>query len=322
MTNHLSISTEEDTVGGLRQRRIVMFGSIILSALLLAPSGFADEGTTQRTGTRMKVSGVVSKVQSGRTTIKTSWGSMTIASAAGPKNLEVGEEVEMQVNENNAVLDVHRKGEPAHAHRYVTGKLIYVGKAKKEVKLWTPEGEKVFPLERLEIKARPIKEGSTVTVELNESGTVIDVRPGMTVDMNFDENPRTKLGYQIEVNGVVTSIKSGVITVKSPVGRYTISAKSAPPDAKVGDEVTLWVNEENMVVDHHKKGHAKAHRLVSGKLIYAGKTKDQIKLWTPEGEKVFPLERMEVKTKPIEEGSMIVVELNEDGTVVDLWKTP
>jgi hypothetical protein len=49
---------------------------------------------------------------------------------------------------------------------------------------------------------------------------------------------------------------------------------------------------------------------------------DEIKLQTPEGEKVFPLERMEVKTKPIAEGSQIVVELNEDGTVVDLRKVP
>ncbi len=115
---------------------------------------------------------------------------------------------------------------------------------------------------------------------------------------------------------MVTKIQSGVIYVKSPVGQYTISTKTAPEDAAVGDEVTLWLNQENMVIDHHgKEKHKKgAHRLISGKLIYVGKTKDQIKLWTPEGEKVFPLERMEGKTKPIPEGSQIVVELNEDGT--------
>jgi hypothetical protein len=53
--------------------------------------------------------------------------------------------------------------------------LIYVGRAKKEIKLWTPEGERAFPLERLEVTARPIKEGSTITVELNENGTVVDL---------------------------------------------------------------------------------------------------------------------------------------------------
>ena len=303
-------------------RKMMILGSMVLSLLILAPFGFADEGEMQGTkATHMKVGGVVSKVQSGVTTVKTSWGSMTIASATGPQKLEVGEEVEITVNENNAVIDVHRKGEPAYAHRYITGNLVYVGKMKKEIKLWTPEGEKVFPLERLEVKTGGIEEGALVTVELNEAGTVVDLYR-MTVEMSFDEHPRTMPGYVIQVNGTVTKIQSGVIYVKTPAGQYTINAKTAPSDAAVGDEVSLWVNEENMVIDHHgKKKHMKGtHRLIFGKLIYAGKTKNQIKLQTPEGEKVFPLERMEVKTKPIAEGSQIVVELNEEGTVIDLRK--
>ena len=304
-------------------RKMMILGSIMLGVLMLAPYGFAEEGDKHGKETRMKVSGVVSKVQSSHVTIKTPWGQMTISSTAGPQNLEVGEEVEMQVNEENIVIDVHRKGEPRHAHRFVAGKLIYAGLTKKEIKLWTPEGEKVFPLERMEVKAKPIDEGSPVIVELNEAGQVIDLRQSPTVEMSLDEHAHTKPGYQISINGVVTKIQSGVIFVKSPVGQYTINAKSAPSDAKVGDEVTLWVNEENMVVDHHRKGHGKGvHRLISGKLIYAGLTKQEIKLWTPEGEKVFPLERMEVKTKPIPEGSMIIVEVNEDGSVVDLRKAP
>jgi len=35
-------------------------------------------------------------------------------------------------------------------------------------------------------------------------------------------------------------------------------------------------------------------------------------------EEVFPLDRMEVNTKPNEEGSMVVVSLDESGTVIDL----
>ena len=82
------------------------------------------------------------------------------------------------------------------------------------------------------------------------------------------------------------------------------------------------MNDENLVIDHHGKEKNKQgmHRLIYGKLIYTGTTKNQIKLSTPEGEKLFPLERMEVKTKSIAEGSSIVVELNEQGTVIDLRK--
>jgi hypothetical protein len=305
-------------------RKTMVLGSMVLSLLMVASYGFADEGGSHshaKGGTHMKVSGVVSKVEPKYITVKTTWGSLRITSDASPKNLEVGEEVEMTMNENNTVIDVHRKGDPDHAHHFITGKLVYVGKMKKEIKLSTPEGDKVFPLDRLETKTGGIEEGAMVTVELNEAGTVIDLHR-FTVEMAFDEHPHTKSGNHLTLHGVVTKVQSGLFYVKTPVGTYTINAKTAPPDAAVGDEVTLWLNEENLVIDHHGKHKNKpgTHRLVTGKLIYTGLTKNQIKLWTPEGEKVFPLERMEVKTKPIAEGSMITVELDESGAVIDLRK--
>ena len=244
---------------------------------------------------------------------------MTIASTFTPKHLKVGEEVEMQVNENNAVIDVHRKGDRTHAHRFVSGNLTYTSADRKEIKLWTPEGEKTFDVQAGRSKMASIEEGAPVTIELNEAGNMIDIHR-FTVEMSFDKQPRTKPGYQMTVHGVVEKIQSGLIYVKAPIATYRLSVKTAPSGIQVGDEITLWVNEENMVIDHHMKGHAQAHRLISGKLIYVGKAKKEIKLWTPEGEKVFPLERLEVKTKPIKEGSTITVELNENGTVIDLWK--
>ncbi|MCW5786755.1 MAG: hypothetical protein KIT49_04575 [Nitrospira sp.] len=301
-------------------RTMVMFGSMVLSLSMTVPSGQAAEGGAKN-ATHMKVSGVVSSVQSGVTTVKTPWGTMKIASTLTPKNLEVGEEVDMQVNENNAVIDVHRKGDRAHTHRFVTGNLAYASPDRKEIKVWTPEGEKAIDVQTGRSKLSTLEEGAPVTVELNEAGKMIDIYR-FTVEMSFDEHPRTKPGYVIQVNGTVTKIQSGLIYVKTPAGQYTISANTAPADAAVGDDVSLWVNEEGLVIDHHGKEKHKAgsHRLIFGKLIYAGTTKNVIKLATPEGVREFPLERMEVKTKPIAEGAHIVVELNEEGTVIDLRK--
>jgi hypothetical protein len=305
-------------------RKMPVLGSMVIGLLILASSGFADEGGAHGIGsTHMKVSGVVSKVQSGVITVKTPWGSMRIVSSGTIKNIVVGEEVEMQFNENNAVMDVHRTGEKGHSHQFVSGNLTYTSKDKKEIKLWTPEGEKTFDVQTGRSKLSTFEEGTPVTIELNEAGDVIDIHR-FTVEMEFNEHPHMLLGNVIQVNGTVTKIQSGLIYVKTPTGQYTISAKTAPSDAAVGDEVSLWLNDENLVIDHHGKEKNKkgSHRLIYGKLIYAGKTKDQIKVQTPEGEKVFPLERMEVKTKPIEEGSNIVVELNEDGAVIDLRRAP
>ncbi|WHZ26551.1 MAG: hypothetical protein OJF51_001346 [Nitrospira sp.] len=319
------IQWSPERVGYMRKRthmrKMIIFGLMVLSLSMPAPYASADQGGTHSKGTHMKVTGTVSAIQSDLITVKTAWGQIRISSATAPKNLEVGEEVEMQVNENNIVVDVHRVGDPSHSHRFVSGKLAYASKDKKEIKLWTPEGKKKFDVQIGRSQLSGIKEGTPVTIELNEDGKVIDIHR-MTVEIELDEHPHTLSGYHLTLDGVVTKIQSGLAYVKTPVGQYTIPMKQAPPDAAVGDKVTLWLNEENLVIDHHGKHKNKPgkHRLITGKLIYAGLTKQEIKLWTPEGEKVFPLDRMEVKTKPIEEGSMITVELDEKGTVIDLRK--
>jgi hypothetical protein len=60
------------------------------------------------------------------------------------------------------------------------------------------------------------------------------------------------------------------------------------------------------------------HEHVTGTLIYVGKMKNQIKLQTSDGEKLYPLTEQGQKTKPIAEGTLVTVELNEVGAVIDL----
>ncbi|HEU4684623.1 MAG TPA: hypothetical protein VFS39_09015 [Nitrospira sp.] len=294
--------------------------TFVLSLCLSVPYGLADEGGSRGTkSSHMHVTGVVSKVESGVTTVKTPWGIMRIASAVTPKGLEVGEEVAMTVNENNAVIDVHRKGDKSHAHRFVTGDLKYTSPDHKEIKLWTPEGEKTFDVQTGRSKLSNFQEGEPVTLEINEAGKVIDIHK-FTVEMEFDEHPRTKPGYVIQVDGKVTKMDAALVYVTTPTAQYKLMKKYAPADAAVGDHVSLWINDEGMVIDVHGKDKAKAgtHRLIFGKLIRTGPNKNLVRLSTPEGVKEFPLERMEVKTKPIPDGSNIVVELNEQGTVIDV----
>lgn len=125
------------------------------------------------------ISGVVLSEPSGLLTVKTETGAqLSIAANAsgrhGHRIPKVGEEVRLTLDENNAVIDVHLKGEERR-HRFVTGRLKYVGKMKPEIKLETAEGDKTFPLHRQEIKTGAIEEGALVTAEVNEAGTVIDL---------------------------------------------------------------------------------------------------------------------------------------------------
>jgi hypothetical protein len=140
----------------------------------------ASSATGEQRESHKTVSGVVTKAAGGLT-IKTAEGSTyqvneNQAKRHGHEPFKEGDQVTLLLNENNTVIDVHLKGQEGE-HQYVTGKLIHLGKMQKEIKLVTHEGEKVFPLANLETKTKGIKEGTAVTVEVNEAGTVIDVHP-------------------------------------------------------------------------------------------------------------------------------------------------
>jgi len=93
---------------------------------------------------------------------------------------KAGDKVEVSVNENNAIVDVHHEGEKSQ-HKFVTGQLVHLGKMNKEIKLKTAEGDQTFPLLLQETKTKDLPEGTEVTVELNEAGTVIDLHKGKHV---------------------------------------------------------------------------------------------------------------------------------------------
>jgi hypothetical protein len=146
----------------------------------------------------------------------------------------------------------------------------------------------------------------------------------MTVAYAASDAGSVSKGHR-EVTGVITGEKSGILTVKLPDGSTMslnpkIAERHGHAIPKVGDEVTLVLNENNAIIDHHPKGDKGTHKFVTGKLAYVGLMKNQIKLITSEGEKVFPLERQEIKTGGIEEGAVVTVELNEAGTVIDLHR--
>jgi hypothetical protein len=133
-----------------------------------------------------------------------------------------------------------------------------------------------------------------------------------------------KAGHK-KVEGVVSDIKSGIYTVKTDTGTYTLSeaasGRHGHAGAKVGDEMVLWVNENNMVIDAHPKGQtAKAHRSVSGKLVDLDNVKSEIKLSTAQGETTLKIKPETRGFADIPQGVQVTVELNEQGEVIDIHR--
>ena len=144
---------------------------------------------------------------------------------------------------------------------------------------------------------------------------------GMPAVSHAAEEPQA--GHK-QVTGVVVKKGSGLVVKTAEGATYQIDPKGAERHGhepfKEGDEVTAMIDENNIVMEMHHKGKEGAHTFVTGKLMYVGKMKPEIKLKTAEGEKVFPLGKQEVKTGGIPEGTEVTVELNETGTVIDLHR--
>ena len=138
-----------------------------------------------------------------------------------------------------------------------------------------------------------------------------------------DSHPHQQTPH-IQATGVVTQVTSTAISLKTPFANVTLnvnaSERSGFTNVKIGDELTVWMNEDNIVMDVHKKGDQPQHRLITGKLAYSDKTKTQMKLWTPEGMQTFPIKMGEARLQNIKEGTLVTVELDELGRLTDIHR--
>jgi hypothetical protein len=186
----ISITVKEEGMNRNINLHLSVLSAVMSVFLVMSGIGHAD---TLSEGHR-KVFGEVAHVKGGIVTVKTPTGTLTLnqkdAREHGHAEWKIGDEVTIILNINNDVIEAHHKGEEGHHHFY-TGKLVYVGKMKKEIKLETIDGEKVFPLKLIEIKTKNIKEGEVVTVEVNEAGTVIDLRRGAHGEKSINTMPKS-----------------------------------------------------------------------------------------------------------------------------------
>ena len=140
-----------------------------------------------------------------------------------------------------------------------------------------------------------------------------------------EEVAHMKAGHK-KVDGVVSEVKSGLYTVKTSTGAtLTLAESAAIRDGrdlpKVGDAMTLWVNEGNMVMDARPKGQpGKAPRFISGTLASIDNGHSQMTLLTSGGEKSFKLKPESRMFRDIADGAHVTIEVNDTGEVIDLHK--
>lgn len=128
----------------------------------------------------------------------------------------------------------------------------------------------------------------------------------------------------VQASGTVTQVTATAITLRTPFAQIVLNVnatvQSGFTHVKVGDDLTVWLSEDNVVVDVHKKGDQLHHRLITGKLAYGDQAKTQMKLWTPEGMKTFPIKLGEARLQNVKEGTAVTVEVDEMGRLMDIHR--
>jgi hypothetical protein len=134
-------------------------------------------------------------------------------------------------------------------------------------------------------------------------------------------NEQTTQSRHQHLQGVVIE-KGGTLAVKVPNGTtYQLNENRAQRHGhdlpKAGDQVTVVIDENNLVLEVHPKGTEGTHQFVTGEVVSIGVLQREITLKTEKGEQRFPMEKQEM-TASIKDGALVTAELNEAGSVIDL----
>jgi len=119
------------------------------------------------------LTGTVSKLKSNFIFIRTPVGVVNVNAKIGIKKAKVGQTITLHMHRHHVVADLSALSESSPGRRFVTGPLEFATPDHSSVRLWTPDGEQTFPTDRGKAALDGLKEGSPITVELNEEGIVV-----------------------------------------------------------------------------------------------------------------------------------------------------
>lgn len=268
----------------------------------------------------MKLTGRIWRAKSGFAFARTPVGTLTLFSKEGLRHVKPGQWVTVWTHGSNIVVDIFNKGDQAPLHRFITAVAVYDSPDRSRLFLWTPEGGMTVDVTQQEGVLLSMEDGTPLTVRLDQSGKIVDA-PQVNVDIQISNGTKKREGTHMKLAGTVSRVKAGFAFIDTPIGALTLSRSTGLRDAKVGQEVTVWLNDQHLVIDVRQKGDpAPNQRFITSTVVYASKDKREIRLWTPEGEKIFQLPSSKRARRPLREGTPVTIQLNGSGEVIDVRK--
>nr|MBA2487319.1 hypothetical protein [Nitrospira sp.] len=264
------------------------------------------------------ISGTIWRSKPGIVFLQTPIGPLSLSSKSTLRDIRGSHKITLWIHGSTTVIDIREKGADTLVHRYVTGMPNFTSPEKNTVTLWTPDGERSFALGAFETKIAGRPDHLPFTIEVDRSGAIRGLHD-VQFDLQVNQIPRAASPLHLLLNGTVSKLKSNYVFLKTPLGIVTVSEKTGVRNAKVGQEMSVWIQERHVAIDlYHDDLSTPSRRFLSGPLTYATDEHNRLIMQTPEGEQSIPLTQRPASLAALKEGLPITVELDQQGELVDI----
>lgn len=192
--------------------------------------------------------GAVWRTKAGIVFLKTPVGLLTLSSKTTLKDLKASHEVSFWVHERHVVVEIRRRNDGSLVHRYLGGPMTPGPDSSKTLRYWTPDGEQTVHYGTQEAKLAAYHEGDMVTVEIDGSETIIGVHD-LQFDLQISQAPPSGSAAHVLLSGSVSKTKSNFVFFRTPVGVVMVNAKIGIPPVKVGQTLSLHIDDGRVTVE-------------------------------------------------------------------------
>ena len=186
---------------------------------------------------------------------------MNVRKDKGLPELKIGDLVEITINDQNLLVDVHKAGEASH-HRVVRGQLAEpLPTGSDQAVIRTTDGKEeshlIRPVAKSKVASIPV--GADVIFLIDELDKIVDVTMGSVESVHraaeLGQQKSPLKGNLGQVSGVILKpLKDNTIVIRTKDGQehsYQVRPLIQPRLATLstGDAAVLLVDEENKVMD-------------------------------------------------------------------------
>ncbi|MDP1947915.1 MAG: hypothetical protein Q8L77_10495 [Nitrospirota bacterium] len=191
--------------------------------------------------------GSVWRTKAGIVFLRTPIGLLSLSSKTTLKDLKASHEVRLWVHGRHTVVEIRKRADGSLVHRYLSGPMTAGTGDPKSFQWWGPDGDLTIQLGTEDERLSSYHEGDLLTVEVDDANSLRGVHD-LQFDLQISQAPPTGADAQLLLSGTVTKLKSNFVFIRTPIGLVMLNSKIGVPHVKVGQPLTIRIDQEHVTV--------------------------------------------------------------------------